>query len=163
MLTLNPPIRCGTEGAEEFSSPERYSFLQSHSGEGKSEIWQSSYPPIGTIQPVPHLHAQLGCSLVPKLLASQDEAARDTSLPYLCPPIPACPLPTVPLHCPAQLGREGAPRREVLMLRGCPSPAALHEIQVAAASSKFSGDLLHHAKFPDNSPKKDFLPFAEQN
>ena len=95
--------------------------------------------------------------------ASKDQAAQDTRLPYLCPHLlPACPLPTIPSCCPAQLGREGTPRMEVLMLMGYPSPAGLHKIQVAAASSKFSGDLLHHTKFPDNSPKKGFLPFAEQ-
>lgn len=54
-----------------------------------------------------------------------------------------CPLPMLCLRCSAQLGRQGTPwcwdGIEVLKLRGCPSPAAFHNTQMAVASSKFSG------------------------
>lgn len=157
MLTLDPPVRCG---AEKFSSPEQYGLLQSHSGEEKSETWQNSYPLMATILLVPHLRAQLGCSLGPKILPAKTRQHETPDCHTCAPPVPSRSwLPPVPLHCPAQLGRVGAPQMEVLMLRGCPSPAALHKIQVAAALSKFSGDLLHHTKFPDSSPKKGFLLF----
>lgn len=142
MLTLNPPIRYGTEGAEEFSPPQWDGFLQSHSGEGKSEVFPYRNHPAGAS---PTHSARLFVRA--QTSASKDEAARDTILPCSCrppppPPFPACPLPTVRWHCPAQLGRVGTTGMEVLMLRGCPSPAALHKIQVAAASSKFSEGLL---------------------
>lgn len=104
MPTVNSPIHSGTEGAEEFDSPKQYDSLQRHFGEGKSEIWQGSYSRTGTIQTMPHLRAQPGFSLGPKLLPARTMQCEISSFTPLPPP---CPLPTLCLHCPAQLGREG--------------------------------------------------------
>lgn len=83
--------------------------------------------PIGTI-----LYAQLS---IGTLTSSSIEVSA-------CGPT----LPAAPCPCSACTGQHNWEDRahrdagmEVLKLRGCPSPAALHNIQVAVASSKFSG------------------------
>lgn len=77
-------------------------------------------------------------------------------------PLPAHPLPTDPSRSPAQLGREGTPPwRHGYQVGGGTSLAALPKTEVAAASSKFSGDLLHHSTL--NSlpiPKASFSSFC---
>lgn len=105
MLTLDPPVRCG---AEKFSSPEQYGLLQSHSGEEKSETWQNSYPLMATILLVPHLRAQLGCSLGPKILPAKTRQHETPDCHTCAPPRPV-PFLAAPssLALPSTTGKSG--------------------------------------------------------
>lgn len=103
MLTLNPPIRCGTKGAVEFSPPQWDGFLQSHSGEGKSEVFPYRNHPVGAS---PTHSGRLFVRAQPS--ASKDEAVQGTSLPCSCPPVASC-LPPAhsSLALPSSTGKRG--------------------------------------------------------
>lgn len=153
--TLSPPVHCGTEGTEEFLSPKQYDLLQSYSARGKSEIWQGSYSPTGTIQSVPHLHIQPGCSLGPKFLPARARQHEHT-------PPPSC-LPSAHslLALPSTAGNRGHNWMEDA--KGVPisynSPQDIGGCCIQQAVWGFPSP--HYT--PWQSPiKKGFLLFAEQ-